>query len=798
MAPPSPRRRHRLAGAALPLLALLPAGAMAAGAAGCADLLPAAEFAIELPAQPLSTALLSLGQQAGFAISADAALLQGLSAPALAGRLRPAEALDRLLRPAGLGCAPLPAGGITLRRGSPATALEGVTALPELPVTARPLAPGGAWPVLDLAATAGSKAPTPLLELPQSVSLVPQAQIAARGAQSVSAALRYLPGVQAEPYGADTRYDQVKLRGFDAHGLGDYRDGLRQPANSFAYFRTEPFGLERIEVLRGPSSMLYGQNAPGGLIDRISKQPPDQPLHELALAYGSRDRRQASIDLGGPLNEAGALAYRLTGLARAADNAQYKSMPDDRLYLAPSLRWRPDGETSLTLQGEWLQDRSGYNWYYTPPGGRPTRTWLGEPDFDSFRQSQYQLGYRLEHRPAEALTLRQALRFGHLEIDNDYVYGVTAGRDGRTVSRVWESFSQRLDGLALDNQAELRLRSGALRHRLLAGLDYQQTQWSSLGRGGYAPSLDLASPRYGQRIDRSRSQPSQDGAQRLQQLGLYLQDQLRLQDWVLTLGARQDWLSGRASNRLTGTGSDLAEQATTARLGLTWLGPAGFAPYASYSTSFQPQIGTTAPARGATPYRPSTGTQYELGVKWQRPEGESYVTLAGFRLEQRNATVADADNPGYSLQAGGLRSQGLELEAVAKLDEGLRLAAAYTYQDVEVTRHSDAALLGKRPILVPQRMASLWAEYAVSEGVLEGLGLGAGLRFRGRSYADPQNSRRNDAATLFDAALHYDIDRYRLSLTATNLAGTAVASCQNAICYWGEGRTVLAALRYAW
>ncbi len=675
-----------------------------------------------------------------------------------------------------------------------------VTQLPNLSVSGQAPAAQGFVP---LRGTAGSKTDTPPIEVPQSVSTVTREQIESQGAQTVSEALRYSAGVAVQPFGTDTRYDQIRLRGFDAHTLGDYRDGLRQPANNFAYFRTEPYGLERIDVLRGPASVLYGQNAPGGLVNRISKLPPEQALREITLGYGSNDRIQGGFDFGGPIDSEGQFLYRLTGFLRDGDNPQYKSMPDDRVYIAPALTWRPTGDTSITLLGEYLRDESGYGWFYTPPGQRPTRLWLNEPHFDDFDQTQYQIGYRAEHRFDDVWTVRQNVRYGRVEVENSYVYGLTAAANGN-VPRQWERFSQTLDSVVIDNQVEARFTTGPVRHTVLAGFDYQQYNWSTFGRGGNAPPININSPVYGRPVNVAGGVVSQNAAQHLNQYGVYLQEQARLGErWVLTAGLRYDWVDGRTTNRPTAarrlsTVSELDDGALTGRIGLTYLSPTGLAPYASYTTSFQPQLGTTAPSRGATPYEPTTGKQYEVGVKYQPPGMNSFVTLAAFHLVQQNVLTTDLETPGYSVQTGEIRARGFELEGVASLADGLNLIGSLTYQDVEVTR-SNTNTLNNVPLLVPRQLASVWADYTIQDGPFRGLGLGAGVRYQGHTYADNTNSRINPNSVLFDAMVRYDfLEKYRLQVNATNLADRDTYACQNNACYWGAGRTVLATLRYRW
>lgn len=651
---------------------------------------------------------------------------------------------------------------------------------------------------------AGTKTDTPLIETPQSISVITRERMDDQKVQTVDDALRYAAGVTPQYFGFDHRIDAVKIRGFDLRTNGGYfLDGLRLPAINFSVWHTEPYGLERIEVLRGPASVLYGQSRPGGLVSEVSKRPQAAPLREVQLLGGSFSRRQVAADLGGALDADGKWSYRLTALGRDS-GTQIDFVKDERVFVAPALTWRPSADTTLTLLASVQEDRLGSSFVFLPaqgtllsnPNGRiPRSRFTGEPGFEKINGAQQAAGYALEHRLNDVWTLRQKLRYGRMDTDWNTVFPSGLQADLRTLNRASFTVDGKLDAFTIDNQAQARFATGGLAHTLLFGVDYLRHKSDDRLGFGAAPSLDAFNPVYGQPV--ARPPLFLDAQQTQSQAGLYVQDQIKLDKWVLSLGARQDQAKSRTDNRLTGRATDQADDAFTYRAGLVYLSELGVAPYASYSESFEPTAGTTF---AGNPFKPTRGKQYEAGVKYQAQGSGSFVTLSAFDLTQRNALTRDPANLFFSVQAGEARSRGIELEGVADLSRSLKLFASYTYTDTEITRSNDADL-GKRFPAVPRHMASLWADYTVRGAALAGLGLGAGLRYVGSSAADPGNTLLNPSYALLDAAVRYDLDRHwRLAVNAANVSDKQYVLCTSTVntCNYGQARTVLATARYQW
>ncbi len=647
-----------------------------------------------------------------------------------------------------------------------------------------------------------TKTDTPLIETPQSISVVTRGQLDARNAQSLQEALAYTPGILTGLYGFSPRLDQFWIRGFDAAYFGIFRDGLRQPTGQvFAGIRTEPYGLAAINVLRGPASANYGLSSPAGLVDLVTKRPPDQPLREAELQFGNHDRYQGQFDIGGPLDEENRFSWRLTGLFRDSDT-QMPAVPDDRAYIAPAFTWRPNEDTTVTFLGAYQKDKTGgslFNYYSPTTGLLDIRT--ADPAWNDLDMESVRAGYQIEHRVDDALTLRQSFRYAHVDSNTRYVYITGLSDDGNTVFRRAGQDRESLDTVSVDNQAQLRFDTGPVQHTLLAGFDYTFLDTTHIAGDGPAPDLDLITRNYGkQHID----QPPVYGRtlQQQSQIGVYLQDQIRFGGWLLTLSGRHDWLETTSQERIAGTEQDASDSAFTGRVGLSYVTDFGLAPYVSYATSFTPNSGTDWQGRL---FEPTTGEQIEAGIKYQ-PEGlNSLITASVFQMTQENGLIADSSHINYRAARGEVRVRGIELEGLADLGDGLSLQLAYTYLDPEVTEGT-AATEGKDPSGIPNHVVSAWADYRVPDTMVPGLSLGAGVRYIGSSYRDDDNTTgRNDAVTLFDAAIRYDLgvletrlDGVQLAVNATNLFDRDTTTCAQGYCYQGLGQTVIGSIKYRW
>lgn len=659
-----------------------------------------------------------------------------------------------------------------------------------------------------------TKTGTPIVETPQSISVVTKDQIAAQGVQRVEEALRYVPGVISATNGFDPRGDAFNIRGFQQHASGFYRDGLKMSFVSLGNgeWQFEPYGLERIEVLRGPASILYGQSAPGGIVNLVTKRPLATPFNEVVVTGGNFARKQIAVDSSGPIDKQGEFLYRFTGLVRDADT-QVDFVKDKHQYVAPAFTWRPTTDTTFTLLASHQHEETGSAFSFFPASGTvlpnpngpiPSNRFVGDPNFDGFERNHNSIGYVFEHRFNDAFLVRQNLRYDDLNIDYKNIFSVSGfvSPDQQTVNRRVFQNTETIKPFTLDNQAQFAFQHGIVEHKILLGLDYQRASLDTVLRNGVGPSLNLYNPVYGLPVLTPPVVGS--NAQVQEQVGLYVQEQLKVdKKWIFMVGGRQDHATSSTLNRLASTTTNKDDSATSARAGVMYLSDLGVVPYASYSESFLPVAG--GDFSGAA-FKPETGQQNEIGLKFQPNGYNAMLTLALFDIHRQNVTTADLAHTGFNVQTGEWRSRGVELEGKASLADGLDLIASYTYLDVRVTQSNDATL-GKIPTKIPHNTASAWLDYTIGSGAAAGLGFGGGVRYIGPTFGDALNTLVVPSYTLFDAALHYDLGAnspslrgWRFAVNATNLFDKTYASGCDGLtqCYFGSRRTVLASLRYRW
>lgn len=634
-----------------------------------------------------------------------------------------------------------------------------------------------------------TKVDTPIRRIPQAVSVITQDQMEDQSPRTLLDALAYTAGASISAFGYDSRYDAYTIRGFPAYYTGMFRDGLRLYNGPSAWFRNDPYTLEGVAVLKGPSSSLYGVSGPGGIVNMVSKRPTAEPYREVEVLTGTDDRWQGAFDLSGPVPGSGSLSYRITGLARTAET-ELPGYPDDKLTIAPALSWAITPDTTLTLLGEYTDATTGGTAsYYNPAYGEVSRIPAADPAYNDFDQQQWRLGWELEHDVNSAITLRQKGRYADVDADLEYSGLYDAGAPELT--RYWGHYTETLSQFTVDNQAQAEFATGPVRHTLLAGLDYT---WADYEAGSLVDYVSLASIK-------ASAVPSA-GGQEQNQVGLYLHDQAVWRDLTVFLSGRWDHVE-TGSTDAAGLRTDTTDEAFSGRIGVSYEVGYGLAPFANLSTSFSPNIGLVyAPAASAvgTPAKPTTALQKEIGIKYAIPGTDSLVTASVFDISQENGVVFDTSTGINRQVQRDLRSQGFEMEAVSNFDNGLSVIASWTHLRMSI-RKGAAGTAGNELSATPNDVASLWAHYAPRSGLLEGFGIGAGIRYVGDSWGDDANSIRNAERMFVDAALSYDlgqvgIEGAQVQLNVRNLFDQADQTCASGFCYWDEGLNATLALRY--
>lgn len=655
----------------------------------------------------------------------------------------------------------------------------------------------------------GMKTDTPLKEIPQSVSVVGAEQIRDQDAQSLQDALRYVPGVVADGFGLDSRTDSPLIRGTNA---AEFLDGLRRTNSYYTYsYRLDPYFLERVEVLRGPASVLYGQADVGGIINSVSKRPQSDTGGEIGIEYGSFDYKEVKFDLTGPITTDRRWSYRLTGVARDADT-QVDYVPDDRYALQPEITYRPDSNTTITAIAHVQRDQTGSTAQFFPwvgslfPNVNGKRigygTFAGEPG-DHYNTDVASGTLLAEHKFNSWLKVQHASRYA--EINNDYsavgIFPFYLDAAEEEVSRYrWKSLTN-TQVFNQDTNLEAKFGTGELDHKVLVGVDY--THFFARQGTDYALDVNpvpfnIYHPDYGQAIWAGMNLCTGEtylGAapklnycnpQSVTQTGLYAQDQLRFGNWIAVLGLRHDWVENAAAGTETQNDSS-----TTYRAGLMYEFASGLTPYFSYAESFLPVVAPHAPGE---PFVPQEGRSYEVGFKYQ-PAGSSFaINSAIYDIKDNGRLVNNGLDP-FGKQIGEVETKGFEIELVGKLTKNLKGIVGYSYTQAEYA--GDSLYVGNQVESIPKNLASLWAVWDFDQPALKGWSVGGGVRYIGASW-DETNTIEVPDVTLFDAMIAYETEQWRWQINAKNLEDKLYYSTclARGDCFIGQARTITTSLTY--
>lgn len=654
-------------------------------------------------------------------------------------------------------------------------------------------------------ATTATKTDTPLIRTPQAISVVDERLFNDRGALTVQETLRYSAGATAEPFGLDTRGDAPVLRGFNS---AQYQDGLNKILGFNLIPRTEVYTLERVEVLRGPSSMLYGQGSTGGVVNYISKKPTFERGGEIVGQVGSFDRFQGMLDYQTPLNDAGTLAARLVVVGRDA-GTQTDHVDDDRVVIAPSISWRPDIDTTLTVLGLYQDDHTASTQQFLPYVASlqaafprlPVDRFLGEPDYDRLDSDQKGLtvlanrrfGDRFEGnaniRYVEASTeFREVYANVYANPTNPFIDRPDLGAANQVLPRSAYAIDSESKVLTADVNGVARFTTGPIRHVVLAGVDILDFRSSSASGFDAVTPINAYNPVYGLPFTAPTLTPLPDLDQT--QVGVYLQDQMRWNALTVVAGVRRD----RAEQQTAGSAKQV-DEATSLRVGAIYDLGAALSPYVSYSESFLPLAGQDF---FGVAYRPQEGEQWEAGVKW-RPFVGALVTLAAYDLTETNRLTNDPENVLNTVQTGEISGQGVELEASWTRPRDWTVTLAASHAETIIENSSADFEEGRQASDTPRTLASVWAVKTLPLSNGMDLRLGGGVRYVGPSQSIGADIvLRTPSYTLADAMVAIDWKAWSFSVNATNLFDEQYfAPCRFfGDCFTGQGRNLVASVGY--
>ncbi len=647
-------------------------------------------------------------------------------------------------------------------------------------------------------AVTGTKSTVPILEVPQSIAVVGESLIAERNLTTLSDTLYNVSGVS--DVGARRGFDNIVIRGFTASS-SVYLDGLRVERGNWNVAQ-EPFALERVEVLKGPGSVLFGQGSLGGIVNQVSKTPAATPALRLALSAGRFGSRSAALDATGALNDSARITGRVTLLYRDQEDS-IDFTQQQRLHLSPTLQWANDS-TRFTLRGNVTRDRHDGSYVGLPPEGTfmenpngrlPRSLYIGEPDHDRVDADRYQIGYQLEHTLGPVWRLRHNLRHTDSDVLSNATFASALADDQRMLTRGSASFAQVDESTVMDTHFEAGFEGGRVSHTLLLGVDLMAQRVDSTFDFGSFPALDLFEPEYGGAP--GPFFPILDFRRGDDLHAVYAQNLIRIGDRTsLLMGLRYDVSQARNLNRLNDSARTQRDRDLTTRVGVSHELTPGLALFAGYAEAFNPNFGLDPDGR---PFEAETGTQYEAGIKTDLADGRVRTTFAAYELTRDNVLVPFPGFPGVSIQTGRQRSRGLESDVAVSFADRWNLTAAYAYTDVSIVRDANAALIGSRPVSVPRHQLSAWLSHDISTG--RGLlRLGFGGRHVTRREGALPNSYRLPDYQLLDAALIYRQSRWEMQLNIDNLTNKRyVASASptgTRTVLLGEPLTTTATIRY--
>ncbi|WP_029788137.1 TonB-dependent siderophore receptor [Vibrio harveyi] len=654
-------------------------------------------------------------------------------------------------------------------------------------------------------------------ETPQAITIITKDEMDLRGVSTVSEALRYSSGVNTELRGgAVTRLDLFNIRGFINYT--NFYDGLPLLFNGWNLQpQIDAAAVEQVEVFKGPTSVLYGNIPPGGMVNIIAKTPQSEPANTVSVSTGTNSLKEVNFDTTGQIGDSN-VNYRIVGMAKQRDG-QAETSEDERYLIAPSFDWQATDNTLVNVNVYYQNDPSA-GIYTTVPvagsvldnplGSLSPDTYLGDKNWNTYEREVLMIGYKILHDFNNNWQFLQNARYMTADSYQENTYNSPLAADNRTIGRNAYLTDEDSTSFVIDNQLSGYVAHGNFEHNLLLGLDYQYLDSDVKYKDtlGYSLTQYIFNPNHNQ-IDRDALKFAYQQALdiKTKQLGVYFQDQLRYNNLVMIAGLRWDKYESDTNTvsdylgTVTPSKEKLDENNVSFRVGALYELDFGLSPYLTYSESFEPIAGADASGKA---FDPSTGHQWELGFKYAPLGGDVSGNLALFHITKKNAILTDPNNPyAPQYQAGEVVSQGAELEAKWQATPQADLTLNYTYINMEIKEDSYYHQEGKTPVWVPEQTASLWANYYY-EGTLTGLRTSAGVRYVGKTEMDAQNSDQVPDYTLVDLAASYDLsaasqslDGASVTLSASNIFDEEYYSCYDKNnCWFGAERSIEAKLEY--
>jgi iron complex outermembrane receptor protein len=628
----------------------------------------------------------------------------------------------------------------------------------------------------------GGKVATSIQDTPASVSVITEKEITERNASTTEEVLQYSPGLITDYYGTDDRNDYFKIRGFDAT---TYRDGLT--LGSMRGVREDAYAFERVEVIRGANSTLFGPAEPGGSINFVSKRPKFEEFGNAYVTYGSNDHKEVGVDTGDTLDADKTLAYRFTSKIKDSER-EYDYSKDDSQLLMGGLTWEPTDDTSATLIVDYLKTDSTPN-----SGGYPLdkeydrSDFFGEPDYNDHDVERTNITAQISHDLRNGFKLRGNLRYSDATDDFGYVYlSDNANRTGTDVDRYYFASDTDAKQFIGNIIGQYDASFNRLDSSTLVGIEYQNASSTAVSAYGSTSSIDINNVVYNG-APSSLSIYSNKKTDSLTK-SAFLQQNFALDDkYIVTLGVRNDDIELTEVNYLTNTTTRNDFSENSFRSAFTYKFNDEVSAYISQVESVSPPSSGTQIVRGE---------QLEVGAKYSPNSINAIFSVAVYDLTKNNVDVAVVQTNGTIEREiiGENRTKGVDLEVKAELTDSLSITGGYSYMDSEVVE--DDNYEGNDFVAAPTHTASLWSHYTLPR---QDMTVGLGARYLGSYYFDAANTAKSDAAILFDASYGYDLTQQtKLSLNISNLLDKQYVVGSGTANYYNPGRNISLKLDHSW
>ncbi len=723
---------------------------------------------VDIPPQELANGLKTFAAQTNLQVLYESQLASGLTTAGVTGTMSPREAIDRLLEGTNLTYAFTDQRTVTIQKaaGKASESPAGSVGPVESRTGKRKSIKLEEVVVIDAVekerdyvaedATTATRTQTPLRDVPQAVEVVTRKLMDDQKVIRLDQAVRNVSGLFQGSTGGN-RLEQFYCRGFLC---GFFKNYLRNDSpNQVRIFR-ESANLQRLEVLKGPPSVLYGRSEPGGIVNLMTKQPLSESYYSGETMFGSYNFFRNLVDVSGPLNESKTVLYRFNGAYENSESFR-DFVTGQRWFAAPVITWKIGDDTSLTVEGEYLRDNRTFDRGIvaigTAPAQIPSSRFLGEA-FGRNHAEEGRAGYILQHRFDKNWTLFSGFRADLNGDEGVEAFARNLLADNQTLRRRYQRQATHASSYYLRNDLVGKFATGSIDHTLLTGLEIgRENNYFEFGSNNNFPSINIFNPVYG--FGQLDAPPTTIMRARLSALGAYLQDQVTLlENLKLLAGVRYDVF--RINQNSNGQIMTPEDTAISPRFGLVYQPVRPVSLYANFTQSFLPNTGVncfvSCFSKNGTLFAPERGTQYEGGIKVDIVPERLNATLAFYRLVKKNVLTPDPTDPIFSIQTGQQRSQGVEFDMTANVMPGWDLIATYAYTDARVTSSNDATISnGNRLFNVPRHASSLWSKYEFQNGSFKGFGVGAGVFAVGERTGDLANSFELPGYVRADAALYY-------------------------------------------